>query len=115
MSPAYDTARRSQSGPEDIASVVVLAGCAVLAVFWYVAVSRLRMTNSQCLEIFLDCAISFFGAGLVLAHFVGRKNKREEHWPHPALAIPACKDEAIVQKANLSGATVLGYDVHGKP
>jgi hypothetical protein len=115
MSPAYDTTRRSQPGPEDIASVMVLAGCAVLAAFWYVAVSRLRMTNSQCLEIFLDSAIGFFGAGLVLAHFVGRKNKREEHWPHPALAIPASKDEAIVQKANLSGATVLGYDVHGKP
>ena len=115
MSPAYDQYRRNQSGPEDIASVLVLAACAVLGIFWYVAVSRLHMTNSQCLEIFLDCAIGFFGAGLVLAHFIGRKAKREGHWPHPGLVIPAKKDEAIVREANRSGATVLGYDVHGKP
>jgi hypothetical protein len=115
MSPAYDPYRRNQSGPEDIVSVLVLTACAVLGIFWYVAVSRLHMTNSQCLEIFLDLAISFFGAGLILAHFIGRSKRREDHWPHPALFVPAKKDEAIVWEANRDGATVLGYDVHGKP
>jgi hypothetical protein len=115
MSPAYDPYRRNQSGPEDVVSVLVLTACAVLGIVWYVAVSRLHMTNSQCLEIFLDLAISFFGAGLVLAHFIGRSKRREDHWPHPALFVPAKKDEAIVREANSDGATVLGYDVHGKP
>jgi hypothetical protein len=115
MSPAYDPYRRNQSGPEDIVSVLVLTACAVLGIFWYVAVSRLHMTNSQCLEIFLDLAISFFGAGLILAHFIGRSKRREDHWPHPALFVPAKNDEAIVREANRDGATVLGYDVHGKP
>ena len=41
------------------------------------------LRNDQCLEIFLDCAILFFGGGLIVAHFAGRKTKREENWPHP--------------------------------
>jgi hypothetical protein len=115
MSPAYESYRRGQSGAEDPAGVVVLCLCAIFGIFWYIAVSRLHMRNSQCLEVFLDCAVSFFGGGLVLAHFIGRKKKREEHWPHPPLLIPARRDEVIVRKANQTGATVLGYDVHGKP
>ena len=115
MSPAFDTPPRGQTTPQDVASAVVLVGCGVLAAFWYIAVARLRMTNSECLEIFLDCAIALFGAGLVLAHCVGRKRKKEEHWPHPPITVSASKDAFLVQEANDSGATVLGYDVHGRP
>jgi type IV secretory pathway TraG/TraD family ATPase VirD4 len=93
----------------------VLFGCAVLAFCWYVAVSRLHLRNDQCLEIFLYVAILFFGGGLVVAQLVGRRKKREENWPHPAILIPASKDAEIVRSANRDGATLLGYNVHKEP
>jgi hypothetical protein len=87
----------------------------VLGAFWYIAVSRLHMSNTQCLEIFLDLAILIFGAGLLLSHFIGRKQQREDQWPHPRVLIPAARDADIVEAANRDGATVLGYDVHKQP
>ena len=115
MSPYYDQPGWRQRGPEDLAGVLVLLGCAVLGFGWYVAVSRLHLHNSQCLEIFLDCSILFFGGGLIAAQLVGRRKKREENWPHPAILVPASKDSNMVRRANQDGATVLGYNVHGKP
>ncbi|HLH36259.1 MAG TPA: type IV secretory system conjugative DNA transfer family protein [Alloacidobacterium sp.] len=115
MSPYYDQPTWRQRGPEDAAGVLVLLLCAALAFVWYVAVSRLHLRNQQCLEIFLYCAILFFGGGLVVAHLVGRRKRREEHWPHPAILIPASKDAAMVHQANQNGATLLGYNVHKEP
>jgi hypothetical protein len=66
MSPYYDQPGYRRTGPEDVAGVVVLLGCAVFGFLWYIAVSRLHLRNDQCLEIFLDCAIVFFGGGLLL-------------------------------------------------
>jgi hypothetical protein len=93
----------------------VLFGSAVLAFCWYVAVSRLHLRSDQCLEIFLYTAILFFGGGLVVAQLVGRRKKREENWPHPAILIPASKDAEIVRSANREGATLLGCNVHKEP
>jgi hypothetical protein len=115
MSPYYDQPGWRQRGPEDVAGVLVLLSCAVLAFGWYVAVSRLHLHNSQCLEIFLDCAILFFGGGFALAQLVDRRKRREENWPHPAIQVPGSKDSEIVRRANLDGATVLGYNVHKEP
>jgi hypothetical protein len=112
MSPYYDQPGYRRTGPEDLAGVVVLLGCTVFGLFWYIAVSRLHLRNDQCLEIFLDCAISFFGGGLIVAHLIGRRAKREENWPHPAIAIPATKEAKIVSHAHSDGATLLGYNVH---
>jgi hypothetical protein len=115
MSPYYERPTWSQRGPEDAAGILVLLLCAALAFAWYVAVSRLHLHNQQCLEIFLYCAILFFGGGLVVAHLVGRRKKREEHWPHPAILVPASKDAAMVHQANRNGGTLLGYNVHKEP
>ena len=115
MNTGYDSPRRSPTGPEDVAGVLVLAGCAALAVLWYVAVSRLHLTNSQCLEIFLDLTIGFVGLVLLIAHFIGRREKREENWPHPPIVVPGARDARIVQDASRNRATVLGYNVHGEP
>jgi len=115
VSPYYDQPGWRQRGPEDAAGVLVLFSCAVLAFAWYVAVSRLHLRNSQCLEIFLDCSILVFSGGLIAAQLVGRRKKREENWPHPAILIPASKDAAIVRNANRNGSTLLGYNVHGEP
>ena len=115
MIPYYDQPTWRQRGPEEVAGVLVLFGCAVLAFCWYVAVSRLHLRNDQCLEIFLYVAILFFGGGLVVAQLVGRRKKREENWPHPAILIPASKDAEIVRSANREGATLLGYNVHKEP
>jgi hypothetical protein len=115
MSPYYEQPTWRQRGPEDAAGVLVLLLCAVFAFAWYVAVSRLHLRNQQCLEIFLYCAILFFGGGLVVAQLVGRRRKREEHWPHPAILVPASKDAAMVDHANQNGATLLGYNVHREP
>jgi hypothetical protein len=115
MSPYYDQPGYRRTGPEDVAGVVVLLGCAVLGFFWYIALSRLHLHNDQCLEIFLDCAIVFFGGGLLIAHFAGRRQKREENWPHPAVTIPALKDARIVHDAHQDAATLLGYNVHKEP
>ena len=46
MSPYYDQPALRQRGPEDVAGVLVLLACAVLAFAWYVAVSRLHLSNS---------------------------------------------------------------------
>jgi hypothetical protein len=115
MSPYFDQPGYRRTGPEDVVGVVVLLGCAVFGFLWYIAVSRLHLHNDQCLEIFLDCAIVFFGGGLLIAHFAGRRQKREENWPHPAVTIPALKDARIVHDAHQDAATLLGYNVHKEP
>jgi hypothetical protein len=115
MSPYYDQPGYRRTGPEDVVGVVVLLGCAVFGFLWYIAVSRLHLHNDQCLEIFLDCAIVFFGGGLLIAHFARRRQKREENWPHPAVTIPALKDARIVHDAHQEAATLLGYNVHKEP
>lgn len=115
MSPYYGQPGYRRTGPEDVAGVVVLLGCAVFGFFWYVSVSRLHLHNDQCLEIFLDCAIVFFGGGLLIAHFAGRKRKREENWPHPAVVVPTAKDAQIATDAHESDSTLLGYNVHKEP
>jgi hypothetical protein len=115
MSPYYDQPGYRRTGPEDVVGVVVLLGCAVFGFLWYIAVSRLHLHNDQCLEIFLDCAIVFFGGGLLIAHFAGRRQKREENWPHPAVTIPALKDARIAHDAHQDAATLLGYNVHKEP
>jgi hypothetical protein len=115
MNPYYDQPGYRRTGPEDVVGVVVLLGCAVFGFLWYIAVSRLHLHNDQCLEIFLDCAIVFFGGGLLIAHFAGRRQKREENWPHPAVTIPALKDARIVHDAHQEAATLLGYNVHKEP
>ena len=92
MSTYYEQPGWRQRGPEDVAGVLVLLSCVVLAFGWYIAVSRIHLHNSQCLEIFLDCAILFFGGGLVVAQLVGRRKKREENWPHPAILVTGSKD-----------------------
>ena len=115
MSPYYDQPGYRRTGPEDVAGVIVLLGCAVFGFLWYIAVSRLHLHNDQCLGIFLDCAIVFFGGGLLIAHFAGRRQKREENWPHPAVTIPALKDARIVHDAHQDAATLLGYNVHKEP
>ena len=115
MSTYYEQPGWRQRGPEDVAGVLVLLSCVVLAFGCYIAVSRLHLHNSQCLEIFLDCAILFFGGGLVVAQLVGLRKKREENWPHPAIQVPGSKDAEIVRRASEDGATVLGYNVHKEP
>lgn len=115
MSPYYDQPRRYQPGPEDAAGILVLLSCAALAFCGYVAVSRLHLRNAQCLELFIDFAIIVFGGGLVTAHFLGRREKREENWPHPLVFVPGPKDAAIVRAANLNASTLLGYNVHKEP
>ena len=115
MSPYYDQPGYRRTGPEDVVGVVVLLGCAVFGFLWYIAVSRLHLHNDQCLEIFLDCAIVFFGGGLLIAHFARRRQKREENWPHPAVTIQALKDARIVHDAHQEAATLLGYNVHKEP
>ncbi|MGD0445377.1 MAG: type IV secretory system conjugative DNA transfer family protein [Edaphobacter sp.] len=115
MSPAYDLPPRRQPGPEDVAGILVLFGCAVVALCWYVAVSRLHLRNSQCLEIFVNCAILFFGGGFVIAQVAGRRRKREENWPHPPVFLSGSKDASIARDANRKGATLLGYNVHKEP
>ena len=116
MSSPYDSPpRRYQPGPEDLTGVLVLFICALLAFCWYVAVSRLHLRNSQCLEIFINLAIVFFGGGLIVAQLIGGRKKREENWPHPPIFVPATKDSAIARDANRSSATLLGYNVHKEP
>jgi hypothetical protein len=115
MSPYYDQPGYGRTGPEDAAGVVVLVGCAVFGFLWYVAVSRLHLRNDQCLEIFLDCAIVFFGGGLIVAHLIGRRAKREENWPHPPVVVPTAMDARIVTDTHNNCATLLGYNVHKEP
>jgi len=78
MSPYYDQPGYRRTGPEDAAGVVVLVSCAVFGFLWYIAVSRLHLRNDQCLEIFLDCAIVFFGGGLIVVAVAPATNKGGE-------------------------------------
>jgi hypothetical protein len=113
--PTYDQPRRYHGGPEEVVGILVLLGCAVAAFCWYVAVSRLHLRNGQCLEIFMNCAVLFFGGGFVIAQLVGRRRKREENWPHPPVFVAGTKDASAAQDANQNGSTLLGYNVHEQP
>jgi hypothetical protein len=115
VSPTFDQPRRYQNGPEDLAGILVLLGCAVAALCWYVAVSRLHLRNGQCLEIFTNCAILFFGGGFVIVQLVGRRKKREENWPHPPVFVTGAKDALTAQDANENSSTLLGYNMHEEP
>ena len=115
MTPYYDQPRPAPQGRQDPISLLVLLGCAVFGSLWYIAATRLHLRNQQCLEIFLYCAILFFGGGLVLVQLVGRRSKREENWPHPPLFVRGAKDAATLAEANQNGATLLGYDIHKEP
>lgn len=115
MSLYNEPAGWRERGPEDVAGALVLFACALVAFAWYIAISRLHLRTNQCLEIFLYASILFFGGGLVVARFVGRRKKREANWPQPAVLIPASNDAAIVRDAHRACATVLGYNVHKEP
>ncbi len=115
MSAAYDDRGRAPRGGEDVAGIVVLGGCALIAGFWYIGVSRLHLRNAQCLELFLDLAVILFGAGLIISDFVGRRQRREESWPHPALHVPGDVDEKNLLRAREEGSTLLGYNAHKEP
>jgi hypothetical protein len=115
MSLYYEPIGWRDRGPEDVAGVLILVACALVALCWYVAVTRLHLNHSQCLEIFLYAGILFFGGGLVAAQLLDRRKRREANWPHPPLLIPASKDAAIVRDAHRDGATVLGYNMHKEP
>jgi hypothetical protein len=115
MNSGYETGRDRQPGSEDVAGVMVLAGCAMIGLLWYIAASRLHLRNSQCLEVFLDLSVVAFGTFLIVSHFVGRREKREQSWPHPAIHIPAEKDAQLASSANQADATLLGYNVHKEP
>jgi type IV secretory pathway TraG/TraD family ATPase VirD4 len=114
MSPGYQSSLRQNSN-EDAAGILVLAMGAVLGILWYVAVARLYLSNSQCLEFFLYFAVGVLGVFMLASHFIGRRQKREENWPHPPLSISSWKDDENVRKASGSGATLLGYTVHNEP
>ena len=64
---------------------------------------------------FMDFAILFFGAGLIIAQLAGRRTKREENWPYPPLSVSGVRDRSNVRNANVSDATLLGYNVHKEP
>ena len=113
MSPAYED--RRPAGSEDAAGIVVLGGCALIAALWYIGVSRLHLRNAQCLELFVDFAVTLFGTGLILSDFIGRRQRREESWPHPDLHISGELDEKNLSRARGDGSTLLGYNVHGEP
>ena len=115
MSAAYDDRRHAPRGGEDVAGIVVLGGCALIAGVWYIGVSRLHLRNAQCLELFLDFAVILFGAGLIISDFVGRRQRREESWPHPALHVPGEVDEKNLLRAREEGSTLLGYNAHEEP
>jgi type IV secretory pathway TraG/TraD family ATPase VirD4 len=57
----------------------------------------------------------FFGGGLIVAHLIGRRAKREENWPHPSVVMPTAMDARIVTDAHNNCATLLGYNVHKEP
>jgi type IV secretory pathway TraG/TraD family ATPase VirD4 len=104
-----------QRNPEDAIGILLLALGGTVAFVWFIAVSRLHMRNQQCLELFLYIVIGLFGAGLLVSHFVGRKRKREENWPHPALAVSSRLDDRHLKAARDAEATLLGYTVHNEP
>ena len=104
-----------QRNPEDAIGILLLALGGIVAFVWFIAVSRLHMRNQQCLELFLYIVIGLFGAGLLVSHFVGWKRKREENWPHPALAVSSRLDDRHLKAARDAEATLLGYTVHNEP
>ena len=115
MSAMYDDRRPAPRVGEDATGIIVLGGCALVAAFWYVGVSRLHLRNTQCLELFLDLTIVLFGVGLILSDLIGRRQKREDAWPHSALHVPGEMDERNLSRARDEGSTLLGYNVHGEP
>ncbi|HEY4051857.1 MAG TPA: type IV secretory system conjugative DNA transfer family protein [Acidobacteriaceae bacterium] len=113
MSPAYQSNQRHN--PEDAIGILILGLCLVVGLCWYIAVSRLQLRNDQCLELFLYFMIGVFGVLVLGSHFVGRRRKREDNWPHPPLSISGEKDMKMLKAAQESASTLLGYNVHNEP
>jgi type IV secretory pathway TraG/TraD family ATPase VirD4 len=113
VSPAYQSNQRHN--PEDAIGILILGLCLVVGLCWYIAVSRLQLRNDQCLELFLYFMIGVFGVLVLGSHFVGRRRKREDNWPHPPLSISGEKDMKMLKAAQESASTLLGYNVHNEP
>lgn len=113
MSP-YDDQPGSRQR-EDALGLIVLLICAVLGFGWYIAITRVHLHSRQCLEMLLYASILFVGCGVIAAQLAGRRRKREENWPHPAILVRASRDAKILRDAHCKGATLLGYNVHQEP
>lgn len=113
MSPAYQNNQRHNQ--EDAIGILLLGGCLIVGLGWYIAVSRFHLRNDQCLEIFLFLIIGAIGTLFLASHFIGRREKRAENWPHPPLAVSSKKDAVYLEGAVGSSSTLLGYNVHNEP
>ncbi len=112
MSQGYP---QRQHSSEDAIGILVLAGCCVTGLLWYVAVSRFHIAGRQCAEVLLYFAILLAGFLLTISHLAGRRRKREENWPYPTLSIGSIRDGRCLAAAGAEGATLLGYNVHNEP
>ena len=106
---------RSRNGSEDAIGILLVCAGLTIAFCWFVAVSRFHMRNPQCLELFLYLGVFSIGGLLIVSHFIGRRQKREENWPHPPLSVDSRTDDRELKTARSVEATLLGYTVHHEP
>ena len=112
MSAQYSERKNSSEDAVGILFVVVLL---LFGLLWYVAVSRYHLSNLQC-EVALVCiATGVIATGLTISHFAGRRQKRENNWPHPPVSIGSAKHQRNLEAARAQDATLLGYTVHNEP
>lgn len=110
MQPSERPARRGS--PE---LTIVLAFALLLWLLKFLIIDIWHFTGRQAAEFFADFVLFSIALAWVIWQIVTARERRENEWPHPYLAVPRRKDERAVRKAWSRNAVVLGYDVHGEP
>ncbi|HEV2398168.1 MAG TPA: type IV secretory system conjugative DNA transfer family protein [Candidatus Sulfotelmatobacter sp.] len=110
MQPSERPARRGS--PE---LTIVLAFALLLWLLQFLIIDIWHFTGRQAAEFFADFVLFSIALAWVIWQIVTARERRENEWPHPYLAVSRRKDERAVRKAWSQNAVVLGYDVHGEP
>jgi hypothetical protein len=105
----------NQTQEESAPLVLVVLVTLFFIIVAYLLTTRFHVRPHQLVEVSIYL-IAFAALLRAIAwHFLTRKARRENTWPHAPVLIPMLKDESHVLKAFAQKAVVVGYNVHSRP
>ena len=104
-----------QGNQDEALGLLLIFLVACVAGSAYLATTRFHLAAAQCEEAAFYLIAAAASLTLVVVHLTGRRRKREENWPQPALAISSKADGRALALASKENGTLLGYTIHNEP